>query len=142
MKKLLACSALVVAVAGSAVAADAPVSPQKPGKWSVKMQVEMPGMPFKMPAVNFDVCVTEEDLKDPQKSVPQDAKSSCKVSDYAVDGNKATWTVDCPKEKMKGTAEATYTDTSFTATTKMQTADDAEMTMKYSGTWKGECSKK
>src|SRR5687767_8277423 len=111
MKKLFVCCALFVAVAGSAIAADAPVSPQKPGKWNIKMQMEIPGMPFKMPPVNLDVCVSEEDLKDPQKSVPTDPKSKCTVGDYKVDGNTVTWTVDCPKEKIKGNGEITYTDT-------------------------------
>ena len=59
MKKLVLCGALMLAVAGSAFAAN----PQKPGKWNVKMQMEIPGMPFKMPPINVDVCLTEEDLE-------------------------------------------------------------------------------
>src|SRR5687767_4106675 len=47
MKKLVLCGALVVAVAGSAFGQ----SPQKPGKWNVKMQMEIPGMPFEMPPI-------------------------------------------------------------------------------------------
>src|SRR5687768_3799251 len=113
MKKLVVCSALLIAVAGSAFAADGPASPQKPGKWNVKMQMEMPGMPFKLPAINVDVCLTEEDLKDPAKAVPADPKSKCNVGDYKVDGNTVSWTVDCPKEKMKGKGEITYTDDSY-----------------------------
>jgi hypothetical protein len=137
MKKLIVCSALLLAVAGSAFAA----GPQKPGKWNIKMQMEMPGMPFKMPPVNVDVCLTEEDLKDPEKSVPKDPKASCKLGDYKVDGNKVTWTVDCPKEKMKGNGEITYSDTSYTGWMKMTVGEDQEMTTKYTGTWKGECTK-
>ena len=141
MKKLVVCSALLIAIAGSAFAADAPASPQKPGKWNVKMQMEMPGMPFKLPAVNVDVCLTEEDLKDPAKAVPADPKSKCNVGDYKVDGNTVSWTVDCPKEKMKGKGEITYTDDSYTGWMKMQVGEDQEMTTKYTGTWKGECKK-
>lgn len=136
MKKLVVCGALLVAVAGSAFAA----GPQRPGKWNVKMQMEVPGMPFKMPPVNFDVCLTEEDLKDPQKAVPNDPKSSCKVGDYAVDGNKVTWTIDCPKEKMKGKGEITYDEKSYTGSMNM-TVGEQEMSTKYTGTWKGECTK-
>lgn len=135
MKRLIVCVTLLL-VAGSALAA----SPQKPGKWNVKMQMEMPGMPFKMPPVNFEICLTEEDLKDPEKSVPKDPKSSCKVGDYQVDGNTVTWTMDCPKEKMKGNGKITYTDTSYTGSMDM-TVGEQEMSTKYTGTWKGECKK-
>jgi Protein of unknown function (DUF3617) len=141
MKKLFACVALSLAVAGSALAADVPASPQKPGKWNVKMQMEIPGMPFKMPPVNIDVCLTEEDLKDPAKAVPSDPKAKCTVGDYKVDGNTVTWTVDCPKEKIKGNGEITYTDSSYTGWMKMKVSEDQEMTTKYTGTWKGECKK-
>jgi hypothetical protein len=136
MKKLMVCSALLLFVAGSALAA----SPQKPGKWNIKMQMEMPGMPIKLPPVNLDVCLTAEDLQDPEKSVPKDPKSSCKVGDYEVDGNKVTWTVDCPKEKMKGNGEITYNDTSYTGFMKM-TIGEQEMSTKYTGKWLGECTK-
>ena len=143
MKKLFVCGALFAAVAVSALAADAPVNPAKPGKWNIKMQMEMPGVPFKMPAVNVDVCLTEEDLKNPEKSVPSDAKSSCKLGSYDVKGNTVTWTVDCPKEKMKGEGEITYADdhTSYSGTMKMQMGEDQAMSTKYTGTWKGECKK-
>lgn len=137
MKKLMVCGALLLAVAGSAFAA----SPQKPGKWNVKMQMEIPGMPIKLPPVNLDVCLTEEDLADPQKAVPTDPKSKCNVGDYKVDGNKVTWTIDCPKEKLKGEGEITYTDTSYTGWMKMKVAEGQEMITKYTGTWKGECKK-
>jgi len=137
MKTLVVCTALLLAVAGSAMAA----GPQKAGKWNIKTQMEMPGMPFKMPPVSFDVCLSEEDVKDPQKSVPNDPKSSCKVGDYAIDGNTVTWTVDCPKEKMKGKGEITFSEESYTGAMQM-TVGEQEMTAKYTGTWKGECTKK
>ena len=140
MKKLLACGALLIACAGTALAADAPASPQKPGKWNIKMQMEIPGMPFKMPPVNLDVCVTEEDLKNPQKAVPNDPKSKCTVGDYKVDGNTVSWTVDCPKDKTKGSGEITYSEDKYTGWMKMQVGEQ-EMTTKYTGTWKGECTK-
>jgi hypothetical protein len=128
----------VLALAAPVFAADHP--PQKPGQWDMTIQMDMPGAPFKMPPIKHSVCVTEEDLKDPQKAVPSDPKSKCTVSDYKIDGNKVTWSVDCPKQKMKGTGEATYTDNSFNAVVHMEMSGQ-EMTAKYSGTWKGECKK-
>ena len=136
MRKLILI-VLALAIAVPAVAAD---HPQKPGQWEMTMQMEMPGMPMKLPPFKHTMCVTAEDLKDPQKSVPSDPKSKCTISDYKIDGNKVSWAMECPKQKMKGTGEATYTADSFTATTHL-TMEDREMTVKYSGKWKGECEK-
>lgn len=122
------------------IPASASPSPQKPGKWKVTMQMEMPGMPIKMPPMSFEVCLTEEDLKDPQKAVPNDPKSDCKVGDYAIDGNTVTWTVDCPKQKMKGEGEITFTNESYTGKMDMQIGEQ-EMSTKYSGKWIGACTK-
>ena len=115
-------------------------SPQKPGNWQIKMEMEIEGMPFKMPPFTHTVCVTEEDLKDPSKAVPNDPKSKCTVSDYKIDGNTVTWTVDCPKQKTKGHGEVTFTDDSYTGWMKMK-VEDKEMKTKYSGKWLGACSK-
>jgi hypothetical protein len=73
--------ALLVVVAVPAFAAD---HPQKPGKWQLKMEMDIPNMPIKMPPVTFETCITEEDLKDPQKAVPNDPKSKCTVGDYKI----------------------------------------------------------
>ena len=140
MKKLFVCFALLVAVAGSALAADTPVSPQKPGKWNIKMQMEIPGVPFKMPPVTTEVCLTEEDLANPDKAVPKDAKKDCKVGDYKIDGKTVTWTIDCPKQNMKGTGEITYTENSYAGSMDM-TVGEQQMKTKYSGKWLGECTK-
>jgi hypothetical protein len=139
MKRLVVCCALLLAVAGTALA-EAPANPQKPGKWNIKAQMEIPGMPFKMPPINMDICLTEEDLKDPQKSVPNDPKAKCTVSDYEIDGNTVRWTVDCPKDKTRGEGELTFSEDKYTGWMKMQVGEQ-EMTTKYTGTWKGTCTK-
>ncbi|MFL6247551.1 MAG: DUF3617 domain-containing protein [Thermoanaerobaculia bacterium] len=126
-----------IAVVGPAQGAE---HPQKPGKWQVKFQMEMPGMPFKMPPVTTEMCITEEDLSDPQKSVPGDPKQKCTVSDYKIDGSTVTWTVDCPKDKTKGNGKITFTDDSYDGWMKM-TVGEQEMTTKYSGKWLGACKK-
>jgi len=132
---------LVVLVALSLVVpASAADSPQKPGKWQIKMEMEIPGMPVKMPPITTEICLTEEDLKDPQKAVPNDPKAKCTIGDYKVDGKTVSWTMDCPKQNMKGSGEITYTDNSYTGSMKM-TVGEQEMKTKYSGKWLGECSK-
>jgi hypothetical protein len=129
-----------IAVTGALALAQAPKSPQKPGKWQVKMETEMPGMPMKVPPITSEVCLTEKDLSDPQKSVQTDPKSSCTVSDYTVKGNTVSWKMDCPKDKTSGTGEMTYTDTTYTGTIKM-TIDKQTITQKHSGKWIGTCTK-
>jgi hypothetical protein len=131
---------LGLAVVMAAVAAQTPKSPQKPGKWQIKMEMEMPGMPMKMPPFTTEECVTEQDLADPQKSVPSDPKSKCTVSDYKVKEKTISWKVDCPSQKSTGTGEITYTDDSYTGAMKMK-MPDREMSMKYSGKWLGACTK-
>ena len=131
------CAVLLLAVPAVMLAA----SPQKAGKWQVKMKMEVPGMPFQMPAVTTEVCLTEEDLADPEKSVPKDAKSDCKVSDYKMDGNTVTYSISCPKQKMKGTGEITYTDTSYEGVVDLD-VDGAQMKQKFTGKYLGACEKK
>ena len=133
----------LVALAAIALVAPAQAAdhPQKPGKWQVKFEMEMPGMPFKMPPVTTEVCLTEEDLKDPQKSVPNDPKAQCKIGDYKVDGNTVTWSVDCPKQNTKGNGEITFTEDAYTGWMKM-TVGEQEMKTKYSGKFLGACTKK
>jgi hypothetical protein len=135
---LSAFAALVVMTA--VMPAAAAENPQKPGKWKIAMQMEMPGIPIKIPPVNFEVCLTEEDLKDPQKSVPTDPKSDCKVSDYKIDGDTVSWTMNCPKQKMTGSGEITFDDESYTGSMKMKVGEQ-EMGTKYTGKWLGTCTK-
>lgn len=140
MRKFLPSVLAALAAVTVMLPAAAADNPQKAGKWQIKMQMEIPGMPVKMPPITTNVCLTEEDLKDPQKSVPNDPKSDCKVGDYKIDGNTVSWTVDCPKQNMKGEGEITYTDDSYTGVMHM-TIGEQEMSTKYSGKWMGECTK-
>lgn len=128
---------LALALVVPAMAAE---NPQKAGKWQVKMEMEIPGMPVKMPPFTTTVCLTEEDLKDPQKSVPNDPKSQCTVGDYKIDGNTVSWTIDCPKQQTKGKGEITFTEDSYDGWMNM-TVGEQEMTTKYSGKWLGACEK-
>lgn len=138
--RLTALIFVVVGLMATPLLAEAP--PQKPGKWQIKMQMEMPGVPMKLPAVNTTVCLTEEDLKDPQSAVPNDPKSDCEVGDYEVDGNTIRWTVDCPSQQMKGSGEITFNadGTGYEGAMKMSLSGQ-EMSTKYTATHQGACSK-
>lgn len=138
--RLTALIFVLVGLMATPLLAEAP--PQKPGKWQIKMQMEMPGVPMKLPAVNTTVCLTEEDLKDPQSAVPNDPKSDCEVGDYEVDGNTIRWTVDCPSQQMKGSGEITFNadGTGYEGAMKMNLSGQ-EMSTKYTATHQGACSK-
>jgi hypothetical protein len=117
-------------------------SPQKPGQWQITMEMDMPGMPFKMPPMKHTLCLTQEDVDNPQKSLPKDEKSNCKISDYKVDGQTVTWSVKCEgKQPMTGNGEITFDGDSYKGWTKMKMSDDQEMSMKYSGKRLGDCTK-
>lgn len=138
MRKILTLLSIVAATV--AVAAQVPKNPQKPGKWKVSMETEMPGMPMKMPAVTTEVCLTEEDIADPQKNVPKDQKSTCTISDYKVTGNTVTYTMTCPEQATKASAEFTYGADAYSGVLKMKMGE-REMTQKHTGKWLGACTK-
>lgn len=135
--RFLALCICVLAVASTGFAADAK-SPVKAGKWEFSMQMEIPGLPMKMPPIKVVHCVTEEDAK---SAIPQDQKNKdCKLGDYKVDGNTVTWTIDCPKQKMTGNGEITYTDNAMDGKMVMK-SEGQEFTTTYSGKYLGSCEK-
>ncbi len=137
--RTLAICVLVLAIAAPAAFAKSPV---KPGKWQWTMQMDIPGMPMKMPPFTFEHCVTKEDAEKADAGVPKDKRQSkdCTLGDYKVDGNTVKWTVDCPKQKMTGKGEVTYDGDSMEGKMEMVT-EDTTMTTKYSGKYLGECDK-
>ena len=134
-------AALAVSIAVIAVIAQSPV---RPGQWETSMQMEMAGSPIQMPAMRNTRCVTPEDAKDPTRSLPsgpegRGGKSDCKVSDYKVSGNTATWKMACTTpQAMTGTGEMTFADDSYTGTLKTDMAQ-GQMTMKMAGKRLGDC---
>jgi hypothetical protein len=141
MRKYVTYALVAMAMLAIGATAQAADHPQKPGKWKMTFQVEMPSMPVKIPPVTKEICITEEDLKDPTKSVPGgDPKMKCDVSNYKIDGKTITWEVNCPKQNMKGHGEVTYTDDSYAGAMNMMMGEQ-EMTTKFSGKWLGACEK-
>ena len=137
----LAHAARITMVVGLSVSALAQ-APRRDGRWEVKTEMEMPGMPMKMPAMTTTQCITREQADDPQRSVPQGrgAPNNCKVSDYKVTGNKVTWSMKCEgPEAMSGTGEITYGENTYDGVMKM-VREGQTMTMKYTGKRLGECT--
>ena len=120
-------------------------SPVRPGRWEVTMQMQMAGSPVQMPEMKSTRCVTPEDAKDPARSLPSGPegrggqKSDCKVSDYKMSGNTATWKMVCTSpQAMTSTNEMTFNDDSYTGTMKMD-SPQGPMTMKLAGKRIGDC---
>ena len=85
----------------SALAADAPKNPMKPGKWEITTQMDMPGM--QMPARTFTKCVTKEDAENAENAIPRGRQdSSCKLSDVKVEGHTISWKMNCAERQMTG----------------------------------------
>ena len=133
---------LCLMIAALALPAMAEKSPVKAGKWKVTIATEIPGMPVKMPPITVENCVTKEMAENPEATIPQDKrqKSSCKVNDYKLDGNTISWTLDCPKEQMKGEGSITYSDDSFEGTMEA-TMGEMQMKSTYKGSYVGACEK-
>jgi hypothetical protein len=121
--------------------------PRRDGKWEVTTEMDMPGMPMKMPPMVATQCVTKEEADDPQKAVPKGGggrgdDSKCKVSDYKVAGNKVTWTVKCEGEQaMTAKGEIEYTEDTYKGTQTMDMGGRGTMTMKMSAKRLGDCTK-
>ncbi len=121
----------------------------KEGMWenTIEMKMEIPGMPFSMPATKFSSkqCLTKKD------AVPNtaDKEQKCDVKDYKVAGNKVTWKIKCTDKQgtIEGEGEVTYSGASYSGNMKMKSsstdksAPSANMAYKLSGKYLGECKK-
>jgi hypothetical protein len=143
MKVTAALTYALVLAASLPLAAQAP--PRQDGRWEVKMDMEMPGMPMKMPTTTTTTCVSKEEAADPQKAVPNAGRGNpgaCKVSDYKTVGSTVSWAMKCEGEQpMSGTGEMTYGDGTYKGIMKMTMAGGQMMTMTYSGKRLGDCTK-
>lgn len=138
--RILLCLFAAMLLVTFSIAAEEPT--MKPGKWEITMTMDIPGMPIKMKPITTAVCLTEEDVSSPDKSLPKPSKDdSCKILDHKVDGNKVSWKVKCEGDQpMTGSGEITFTDDSYDGTMKMETGG-SEMSMKYKAKLLGPCKK-
>jgi hypothetical protein len=135
-----------VALVLGAAAAIAQTSPIRPGRWEVAMQMQMANSPVQLPEMKTTQCVTPEQVKDPANALPQATgagrgQTDCKVSDYKVSGNTATWQMSCTKpQALTSTGEMTFTADTYDGTIKTNMAQGV-MTMKVAGKRLGDCEK-
>ncbi|MDO8990406.1 MAG: DUF3617 family protein [Sideroxyarcus sp.] len=103
-----------------------------PGEyWEITNKMEMPGMPFAMPATTQKVCIAKGGENNPEKT---SGDKNCKMTDVKTVGNKTTWKARCDHdgEVMTGTGEQTTTPGGYQG--KIQFAGrEMNMTMAFSG---------
>jgi len=120
-------------------------STMREGSWEIKAQMEMPGMPMKMPETTMTQCITPEQAKSPSSALPGPSgkpnDSSCKATDQKIDGNTVTWKMSCSApQSMTGEGRIVFSGDSYTGTMTM-TTQQGTMNMKYSGKRLGDCKK-
>lgn len=116
----------------------------KDGMWEITSKMEMPGSNVAMPQQTVRHCMTKKDVEDPKRTTPSAGEQSrCKMTDYKLQGNTATWKVACEGQGT-GTGTITYSGDSYTGNQTMSmNAGGRPMNMKmnFSGRRVGECTK-
>lgn len=134
MKKAIFTILAVLLVPAVTLAADT----IREGLWEITTQMEMPGMPMKMPATVMKHCYTKNDVSDQKKIISQD--KNCSVTDLKKSSNKVTWKMKCSGENaatMSG--ETIFAADSYTSVMKMNSHGQT-MTMKVKGKHLGPCT--
>jgi len=110
----------------------------KPGLWEITTTMEMPGMPFQSPQQKVRHCVTPQEAKDPEKSLPID--KDCKIIDLRSSAKKINWKVECTGQMTgMGEGEISYkSDAYYEGKTKIQT-QGMIFNMNHIGKRVGEC---
>lgn len=107
-----------------------------PGEyWEVTSKMEMPGMPFAMPATTQKVCIPKGEQGNPEKT---SGDKSCKMTDIKTVGNKTTWKARCDRDGEVMTGEGEQTTSANGYDGKMAFAGksrgrDMNMAMSFSG---------
>lgn len=140
MKKIIFSLAIVLAVSVSFLFAGQPN--MSAGKWEITSQIDMPNMPFKMPATKTVQCISKKDLEDKNKTTPGANKDKCEITDYKVKGNTVTWKTKC-KDGTEGSGEVTYNGASYSGKMIMDIVDKkgtkSKMNYKFTGKRVGDC---
>ena len=133
----------ILGLASSLVAAALPNMQE--GLWEITTKVEISGLPEGLPEHTIQHCVTKKDLEEGKGKMhqPDSRNSKCAVKDYKVEGNKASWSINCGGDNpTTGSGSVTYSGTSFAGTTKMimgKKSEETEMTQTFSGKRIGAC---
>lgn len=116
--------------------------------WEITTKMEMTGKSDAVtPQQTVRQCLTKRDVEDPRRTTPSagDHGSRCKMTDYKLQGNTATWKMACEGQgAMTGTGTVTYSGDSYSGSQTMAMKGGGQtmnMKMNYSGRRVGDCPK-
>jgi hypothetical protein len=133
MKKVIAALLCILVVPAMASAADS----IRDGLWEISSQVEMPGMPMKIPPTVMKHCYSKDDVKDQKKFIARE--KNCSVTEMKSSGNKVSWAMKCTGENAATmTGETVFGSDSYTSVMHMKTQGH-NMTTKVKGKRLGDC---
>ena len=133
---------LLAALATAAFAT--PALAQQPnleeGNWEVTTKMEIPGMPFQMPAQKHNQCITKKEFVPDQS----DKNRDCKVTDQKVTGNTVSWKMSCKGKDgtTEGEGKITYAGKSYDGmmmANMTQKGEAMTMKMNFAGKHTGPC---
>jgi len=105
--------------------------------WQVTTQMEMEGLPMKMPAQTLKICAAKNAQEPPDSA---NDERGCANSVIKRVGNKVTWTSSCAgPPAMTGQGEITYEGTDAYTGTIKYLSDDGNMTINLTGRKIGGC---
>lgn len=110
--------------------------PINPGMWEMTSTMTMSMMPTPQ-TTTVEECI-EEDILNPEK-FNMDEDSPCAITDVSLDGNTATWSINCPTEggpAMEGQWEVTSHGDTLTGKGQM-TAEFSGQKMGFDMQWEG-----
>lgn len=113
-------------------------SPMQEGLWELSMKVEIPGMPFQLPAQTVSHCYTKKEIQE-SSGVPRQG-DDCKVTEFKRSGNKVAWKVACTgKNAGTGSGEMVFNGaSSYEGTMKVESKGHTTTT-RYQGKRLGDC---
>lgn len=110
------------------------------GKWEISMSVQPKGVPFALPAVTVNQCITKKDLEDNKSTLPSGSgkKNDCEAKDVTVAGNTTTWKTVC-KDGTRGDGTITYKGTTYDGTLNTTDKNGGQTTTKIKAKRVGDC---
>jgi hypothetical protein len=116
-------------------------SPMREGNWEVTMKVNLPGMEGAQPMKQTQ-CVTAAMLKDPASAMPSGPGGDCKITDYKLANNTATYKLTCTQPfPLNGTGEMNYAGSDAYSGTLTVDMGGQNLVMNIDAKRLGDCAK-
>lgn len=111
------------------------------GLWEITAEVEMAGVPVRLPAITLRQCITPDNLL-PDIDRFNAGDSNCKITNLVIGRSFAAFDLACALEsgEMKGHGTVTFRGERLQGSlTTVSTPDNERMRYEYSGFYLGPC---